>query len=123
MVGSSLETAAVPAQPDWRRRMSNQVAYALLVYTGLQIFLTVGALETRRSSLLPYLALVVLVGAIIPACRCAERRWQALDGEAAHDPALAAAYRKDCTGLWLIAIGVPLGLTALLKLLAFAFGA
>lgn len=114
--------AGAAALPDWRRRMSNQVAYALLVYTGLQIFLTVGALEGRRSSLLPYLALVVLVGAIIPACRCSERRWQGLDDHAAHDPALAAAYRRDCAGLWLLAIGLPLGLTGLLKLLAWTFG-
>ncbi|MFC3172961.1 hypothetical protein ACFOD9_01715 [Novosphingobium bradum] len=121
MVGTKPQAVDRP-QPDWRRRMSNQVAYALLVYTGLQIFLTVGALEGRRSSLLPYVALVVLVVAIIPACRCTERRWQSLDEASSHDPALAAAFRRDCTGLWLLAIGLPIGLTALLKALAWAFG-
>ncbi len=28
---------------DWRRKMSDNVAYALLVYTGLQIFVTMSA--------------------------------------------------------------------------------
>jgi len=107
---------------DWRKSMSNQVAYALLVYTGLQIFLTMGALEGQRGSLLPYVALVVLVGAIIPACRCCDRRWKALDEAAAHDPARAVSYRRDCRTLWALAVGLPLAMTAMLKLLAIAFG-
>ena len=30
---------------DWRKAMSDNVALALLVYTGLQIFMTVGAMK------------------------------------------------------------------------------
>ena len=37
--------------------MSDHVAYALLVYTGLQIFVTMGALKTEHGSILPYFAL------------------------------------------------------------------
>ena len=59
---------------DWRKRMSDNIAYALLVYTGMQIFVTVQALKLEGMSILPYLALVVLVAAIIPACRAFERR-------------------------------------------------
>ena len=55
--------------------MSDHVAYALLVYTGLQIFMTVKALTAGMSSILPYMALIILVAAIIPACRWFERRW------------------------------------------------
>lgn len=110
---------AVEAKPlDWRRRMSDHIAYALLVYTGLQIFVTMGALESEGGSLLPYLALIVLVVAIIPACRRFERRWNRISDQQAHDPAMRGRFRHDRTLLWLIAIGLPFALTGILKGLA-----
>jgi hypothetical protein len=51
---------------DWRKRISDHIAYALLVYTGLQIFVTIAALREGSASVLPGLALVVLVAGIIP---------------------------------------------------------
>jgi hypothetical protein len=101
--------------------MSDNIAYALLVYTGLQIFVTMGALRAQGASLLPYLALVVLVGAIIPACRRFECRWNRLSDEQAHDIALAAPFRRDRLALWLMAVGLPFALTGLFKLLALLF--
>lgn len=101
---------------DWRKGMSDNVAYALLVYTGLQIFVTTGALRETGSALLPMLALVVLVAAIIPLCRRFERRWEDIGDEAAADPALRPRYRRDRLVLWLLAIGLPFGLTGLFKL-------
>ena len=92
---------------DWRRKMSDHIAYALLVYTGLQIFVTMGALKSSGGSLLPYLALIVLVAAIIPACRRFERALEPADDEQAHDPALRSLYRRDRLVLWLLAIGLP----------------
>ncbi len=106
---------------DWRRRMSDNIAYALLVYTGLQIFVTMEALRGHSQSLLPYLALVVLVAAIIPACRRFERRWDRLDDAAASDPQLAAAFRRDRLGLWVLAIGLPFALTGTCKLLGMLY--
>ena len=103
---------------DWRRKMSDNIAYALLVYTALQIFVTMGALKSEGGSLLPYLALVVLVGAIIPACRRFERRWNRLSEEQAHDPSMARYFRRDRLALWVMAIGLPFALTGLFKLLA-----
>ena len=106
---------------DWRRKMSDHIAYALLVYTALQIFVTMGALKTGGGSLLPYLALVILVIAIIPACRRFESRWNRLSDEEAHDPALAPFYKRDLLGLWALAIGLPFALTGLFKALAMVF--
>lgn len=106
---------------DWRRRMSDHIAYALLVYTALQIFVTIGALKSHGGSLLPYLALIILVVAIIPACRRFERRWNRLSDEQAHDLALAPYYRRDRFALWVLAIGLPFALTALFKGLAIFF--
>lgn len=106
---------------DWRKRMSDHIAYALLVYTGLQIFVTVGALKTDGGSLLPYLALIFLVVAIIPACRRFERRWNRLSDEQAADPALEPFHKRDRLALWLLAIGLPFALTALFKGLGVFF--
>lgn len=100
---------------DWRRGMSDNVAYALLVYTALQIFVTVHAIKEVGSSILPYLALVVLVAGIIPACRWFEKRWRDLSDEDAADPSLRGAYRRDQILLWALAIALPLILTALFK--------
>lgn len=109
------------ATADWRRKMSDHIAYALLVYTALQIFVTVGALKSSGGSLLPYLALIILVVAIVPACRRFEARWNRLDDEQAHDPELAPFYRRDRLLLWTLAIGLPFALTVLFRGLALAF--
>jgi hypothetical protein len=106
---------------DWRKRMSDNIAYALLVYTGLQIWVTVHALKAGSTSLLPYLALIVLVAAIIPACRAFEGRWMTISDEAAADPAFKPAFRRDQLFLWVLAIGLPFLLTGIFKLLAAAF--
>ncbi len=102
---------------DWRKRMSDHVAWALLVYTTLQIFMTVKALSQGISSILPYIALIILVAAIIPACRWFERRWTVMSDEEAVDPAFASAFRRDAMMLWLMAIGLPLVLTGLCKVI------
>jgi hypothetical protein len=106
---------------DWRKRMSDHIAYALLVYTTLQIFITMGALQSKGGSLLPYFALVVLVAAIIPACRRFEKRWNRLNDEQAADPSFVGYYRRDLIWLWLLAIGLPLVVTGTFMLLAYAF--
>ena len=103
---------------DWRKRMSDNIAYALLVYTALQIVVTVHALKTGSGSLLPYFALIVLVAAIIPLCRTFEGRWMGISDEAASDPAYSRAYRRDQALLWICAIGLPFVLTGIFKALA-----
>lgn len=119
VTGQSSIFGRTSARPvDWRRKMSDHIAYALLVYTALQIFVTMGALKTPGTSLLPYLALIILVCAIIPACRRFERRWNRLDDLQASDPALAPQYKRDRLALWILAIGLPFALTALFKGLA-----
>lgn len=106
---------------DWRKRMSDNIAYALLVYTGLQIFVTMGALHAQGGSLLPYFALVVLVAAIIPACRRFEKRWDRLSDEQAANPGLEQHYRHDRLWLWVIALGLPFGLSGLFMVLSIVF--
>ena len=48
------QVKAAPARPiDWRKRMSDNIAYALLVYTALQIFMTMGALHGKAARSCP----------------------------------------------------------------------
>ena len=113
------ESVAAQAQDwharDWRKGMSDTVAYSLLVYTGLHIFVTVGAIQETGAKLLAMFALVVLVFGVIPLWRRFERRWSTLSDAQAHDPAYANAYRRDQIKVWALAIGLPIGLTALVK--------
>jgi hypothetical protein len=120
---AALQPKAVPtAKPiDWRKRMSDTIAYALLVYTALQIFVTMGALKTEGGSLLPYLALVILVAAIIPSCRRFERRWNRLGETQAADPALAPWFHRDQFIVWTLAIGLPFAITGVFRLLGAIF--
>jgi hypothetical protein len=106
---------------DWRKKMSDNVAYALLTYTALQIFVTMTALKTGTGSLLPYFALIVLVAAIIPGCRMFEKRWDGLSDHAASNPELADRFRRDQVVLWLLAIGLPILLTGSFKAIAAIF--
>ncbi len=111
----SHEKSAAARVRDWRKAMSDHVAYALLVYTGLQIFVTVHAIKGGSHSILPYFALVVLVAGIIPACRWFEKRWSGLSNEQAADEGYADAFKRDRLMLWALAIGLPFVLTGLFK--------
>jgi hypothetical protein len=101
----------------WSRKMSDHIAYALLVYTGLNIVLTVGAIKgALEGSILPYFSLVLLVAAIIPACRSLERRWERLDLASADEGALHRRFNRDRVMVWIAAIALPVLITGLFKL-------
>lgn len=106
---------------DYRKRISDHVAFALLVYTGLHIFWTMTQLKSSGGSVLPYFALIVLVAAIIPACRWVERRWDHLGTVREGDETLATQFRREMALLWLAVIGLPIGLTLLFKGIASLF--
>lgn len=106
---------------DWRKRMSDTVAYSLLVYTSLQIFVTLRTLEGEGGSMLPMIALVVLVAGIIPMFRHFERRWERLSDIDAADPALQPSFRRDQLATWAVAIGLPFLLAAVFRALVSIF--
>ena len=106
---------------DWKRRMSDHVAYALLVYTGLQIFVTMGAIKSEHGSILPYFGLVLLVVAIIPGCRLFERRWERLAASDAPREELAPLFTRDLAALWIAAIGLPFVVTGIIKVMLQLF--
>ena len=104
---------------DWRKKMSDHVAWALIAYTGLHIFLTMGAMKETGMKSLALLALIILVAAIIPACRKFEKKWRDLSDEEGVDPAYESAFKRDRTLIWAMAIGLPFVLTAIFKAVAF----
>ncbi|WP_052130004.1 hypothetical protein [Sphingomonas sp. 35-24ZXX] len=112
-----------PVAPEsvWEKRISNHVAYALLAYTGLQIFVVMGAIKGEGMSILPYLGLIALVGIVIPLCRRVEKRWQRLSRSGVSEAELTAAYSSDRLGIWLFAIGFPFAFVLLVKGLAALF--
>ena len=105
---------------DWRKSISDHVAYALLVYTGIHIFATVGAMKDTGLKTGALVALCILVAAIIPALRKFENRWKRLTDEQAVDPGYGAAFKRDVAVLWALAIGLPFALTFALKAIAAA---
>lgn len=102
---------------DWRKRMSDHIAYALMVYTALQIFVTVDAMQSPGTSIAPYIALAILVALVIPACKTYESCWMKMSDEQAADPSYEPRYRKSVIGLWVVAIGLPFLLAGLFKAL------
>lgn len=102
----------------WTKRMSTHIAYALLVYTLLMIFFVSTAIKSHGMSLLPYFSLVLLVAVIIPACRLFERRWTDMEIGHEGDTALAPRFRREAAYLWGLAIGLPLGLAVLFRVIA-----
>lgn len=106
---------------DWRKRMSDTVAYSLLAYTSLQIFVTLRTLEGSGGSMLPMIALVVLVAGIIPMFRHFERRWEALSDAEAADPARRTDFRRDQLAVWAVAVGLPFLLAAVFRMLVTLF--
>jgi hypothetical protein len=110
------------ANIDWRKRMSDHVAYALLVYTALQIGVTMSLVDHGQGSVLPYFALVLLVVAVIPCCRLFEQRWTELSDAQAHDLSLKGKFARDRLALWLCALGLPFVLAAFFRGVALLLG-
>lgn len=102
---------------DWNKRMSDHIAAALLIYTGLHIFVTMQALNNHSGSILPYFGLVFLVGAVIPACRLFEKRWERLVASGAPDGELKDLFRRDLMILWGAALSLPFIVTILVKVI------
>lgn len=110
------------AARGWPQRISDNLAYGLLVYTALQIFVTMKQLKELSHSLLPYLALAVLVAAIIPAARAVERKWVAMDTDEALDPIHERRFRRDRLIIWLTVIGTPFLLAGIARCIALTNG-
>jgi len=116
--GSAAKSKSRPDIVRWDKRMSNHCAFALLVYTMLQIFFVVHSIDASGMSIAPYFGLLILVALIIPFCRRYERRWEALQASGRANHELAPLFRYDQIMLWALAIGLPFFFVALFKAIA-----
>ena len=106
------------AGKGWCARISDHVAYALLAFTGINIFYTMTQLKGEGGTVLPYFGLVVLVGAIIPGLIWMERRWKAYTASNLSDAQLDARFRREVALLWLLVLGLPFALCFAVKSIA-----
>jgi hypothetical protein len=107
--------AGQPVGVRWDKKMSNNCAAALLVYTMMQIYFVLGMIETKGISIAPYFGLIVLVAIIIPFCRNFEKRWQTMGSRGLSDQSIAAKFRTDQLLLWTLTLGLPIVFCALIK--------
>lgn len=92
----------------WHRKMSNNLAGALVLFTGLQICIISGVVATGASTLLYHLGIAVLLAAIVPAARNMERRWELLSQSDLSRQSLSTRFRVDQLKLWCAALFLPL---------------
>ena len=108
--------ATARARRGFAKRMSDHIAYALVVYTLMLIFVVSPTMESEGTSIFPYFMLVLLVALAIFPCRNLDHRWQRLDESHPDGAGLTGKYWTEKVSLWAAAIGMPL-------LLALAIGA
>ena len=100
----------------WQAKISNHIAYALLAYTGLQIFVVMGAIGGHGMSMLPYLALIVLVAIVIPLARKLEKQWDRFLATKPSAHEISSRYNFDRIKIWVFTLGFPFLIVGLSKL-------
>ncbi len=99
----------------YAKRISDNIAYALIVYTMMLIFLVAGAIKTSSLSVFPYLLLLLFVAVVIPMARRFEKKWEMLDASELSDNSLNTRFNLDRLKLWVGTIILPLFLTLVCK--------
>jgi len=100
------------SENSFSKRMCTNVAWALITYTMMLIFVVTPQMPHEGMVIWPYFLLVVFVAMMVPFCRKIERRWRTLDDSELSDSGLKTRFAIDRTKLWMVAIGVPLLLSA-----------
>ena len=105
----------------YAKRISDQIAMALIVYTLLLIFIVTPSLA-HGMRIWPYFLLVGLVAAVIPFFRGLDHRWTALENSELSDGGLDTRFKLDRVKLWMVAIGIPLMLAAICRTVSAVSG-
>ena len=100
MATLSKRGSAAVSENGYARRMSTHLAFALVVFCLLQIFIV----ARMGGSLVLHLGIIVAIGGFGVAARRLERRWELLDGGGLSDDGLSLRYRRDVAQLWLTSI-------------------
>lgn len=91
-----------------KNRISDHIAFALIVYTLMLIFMVTPAIKAKGMAIWPYFLLVFLVILMVPFCRGIERRWARFEGSIESGSPEARRFVFDRCKLWIVAVGVPI---------------
>ncbi|MBB5686104.1 hypothetical protein [Sphingobium boeckii] len=94
-------------QDRWKRRISNNAAAALLVFTLLHILCFVAVSGYTGWRWINLLGIAILVGFAIPAISKIEARWEALTREPLGPAEISTHFRRERMRLWIAAILLP----------------
>jgi hypothetical protein len=111
MASQAVNHISTHGHKSYAKRISTHIAYALVVYTMLLIFIVSPTLEGNGMAIWPYFALVALVAAVILPCRNIERHWQKLDERGSN---LKGHFLVARIKIWVSAIGIPVALMLVL---------
>lgn len=105
---ASQNRASSKSEKTYTKRISDNIAYALIVYTMMLIFLVAGAIKTSGMSVMPYILLMLFVAFVIPMARKLEKKWEMLDQSELSESSLKRRYNIDRTKLWIGTLVFPL---------------
>lgn len=97
----------VPDRDGWKKRISNNAAAALLLFTLLHIGCFVAISGYIGSSLVSFLGIAILVGLVIPALARFEARWHGDALAGLSETEIATRFRAERMRLWIAAAFVP----------------
>ena len=115
---ASEDRASSRAKKTYTKRISDNIAYALIVYTMMLIFLVAGAIKTSGTSIMPYILLMLFVAVVIPMARKLEKKWEMLDQSELSDSSLNRRFNIDRTKLWIGTLVFPLFLMGVCTLIS-----
>lgn len=110
--------SSLKKRKSYAKRITDNIAYALIIYTLMLIFLVAGAITTNSMSVAPYLLLMLFIALVIPMARKLEKKWEMLDGSELSHSSLRKRFAIDRTKLWFGTFSLPLILMVICKALS-----
>lgn len=106
----------LPSPSKLARAVTLHSSLAVLTFAALQVCAVVALAQQPGGSMLPFVALAVLILLFIPFARRIERRWRNLAAAALPSDGLLVSFRRDRQLLWRLALIGPLAWVALFML-------
>lgn len=102
-----MASVPMPQHGSWKKRISNNAAGALLLFTLLHVTCFTALAAFAGSSLVSYLGIAIMIGLVIPALARFEARWHGETLQGLSDGELALRFRTERRRLWIAAVAAP----------------
>lgn len=113
--GAGERAAHSKPRKSYIKRISDHIAYALIIYTMMLIFLVAGAINTSSMSVMPYLLLMLFIILVIPMARKLEKKWERLENSELSQSSLKTKFAIDRAKLWIGTFALPIILMVICK--------